>query len=63
MFNQHRLLGEKKNDTWIYENKEMQRTSKALKTVDLYLPKLVDCRTTRFYFVWRRRRHHDDEIY
>ena len=28
MFNQHRLLGEKKSDTWIYENKGMQRTSK-----------------------------------
>ena len=36
---------------------------KSLKTVDLYLPKLVHCRTTWFYFVWRRRRHHDDEIY
>ena len=36
---------------------------KSLKAVDLYLPKLVDCRTTWFYFVWRRRRHHDDEIY
>ena len=26
--NQHRLLGEKRNDTWIYEHKKMQRTSK-----------------------------------
>ena len=29
----------------------------------LYLLKLVDCKTTWLYFVWRRRRHHDDEIY
>ena len=28
IFNQHRLLGEKRNDTWIYEDKKMQRTSK-----------------------------------
>ena len=28
IFNQHRLLGEKKNDTWIYEDKKMLRTSK-----------------------------------
>ena len=24
MFNQHRLLGEKRKDTWIYEDKKMQ---------------------------------------
>ena len=35
---------------------------KSLKTVDLYLPKLVDCRTTWFYFVWRRRWHHNNEF-
>ena len=29
----------------------------------LYLPKLVDCRTMWLYFVWRRRQHHDDEIW
>ena len=46
--------------TRMRKNKGLQ---KSLKTVDLYLPKLVDCRTTWFYFVWRRRRHHDDEIY
>ena len=40
----------------MYEDKKMQRTSKSLKTVDLYLPKLGDCRTTWLYFVWRRRR-------
>ena len=57
IFNQHRLLGEKRNDTWIHEDKEMQRTSRSLKTVDIYLPKLVYCRTTWFYFVWRRRQH------
>ena len=28
IFNQHRLLGEKRNDTRIYEDKKMQRTSK-----------------------------------
>ena len=28
IFNQHRLLGKKRNDTWIYEDKKMQRTSK-----------------------------------
>ena len=46
IFNQHRLVGEKRNDTWIHEDKKMQRTSKSLKTVDLYLPKLVYCSTT-----------------
>ena len=43
--------------------KKCKGLQKSLKTVDLYLPKLVDCRTTWFYFVWRRPRHHDDEIY
>ena len=27
-FNDHRLLGEKRKDTWFYEDKKMQRTSK-----------------------------------
>ena len=37
------LLGEKRKDTWIYEDqKNAKNTSKnRLKTVDLYLPKLV----------------------
>ena len=25
IFNQHRLLGKKRNDTWIYEDKKMQK--------------------------------------
>ena len=42
IFSQHRLLGEKRKDTWIYEDKKMQRTLKnRLKTVDLNVPKLV----------------------
>ena len=37
----------KRNDTWIYEdNKKNNGLQKSLKTVDLSLPKLVDCRTT-----------------
>ena len=28
IFSQHRLLGEKRKDTWIYEDKKMQRTLK-----------------------------------
>ena len=39
---QHRLLGEKGKDIWIYEGKKMQRTlENSLKTEELYLPKLV----------------------
>ena len=42
--------------------KNTKTLKKSLKNRELYLPKLVDCRTTWFYCVWRRRRHHDDEI-
>ena len=43
IFSHHRLLGEKRKDTWIYEDqKNAKNTSKnRLKTVDLYLRKLV----------------------
>ena len=43
IFSQHRLLREKRRDTWIYEDqKNAKNTSKnRLKTVDLYLPKLA----------------------
>ena len=44
---------------WFRRTRKCKGLQKSLKTVDLYLPKLVDCRTTWFYFVWRRRRHHD----
>ena len=40
----------------------MKALEKSLKNRDLYLPKLVDCRTTWFYFVWRRRRHYEEEF-
>ena len=60
IFKQHRLLGEKKRTIPEFTRiKKCKGLQKLLKTV----PKLVDCRTTRFYFVWRRRRHHDDKIY
>ena len=62
IFNRHRLLAEKRKDTWIYEVKKYKALEKSLKNRELYLPKLVDCRTTWLYCVWRRRRHHDDEI-
>ena len=43
IFSHHGLLEEKRKDTWIYEDhKNAKNTSKnRLKTVDLYLPKLV----------------------
>ena len=56
------LVRRKRKDTWIYEVKKYKALEKSLKNKELYLPKLVDCRTTWFYCVWRRRRHHDDEI-
>jgi len=40
------LLGEKRKDTWIYEMKKYKALEKSLKNRALYLPKLVDCRTT-----------------
>ena len=43
IFSHHGLLGENRKDTWIYEDqKNAKNTSKnRLKTVALYLPKLV----------------------
>ena len=40
------LLAEKRKDTWIYEVKKYKALEKSLKNRELYLPKLVDCRTT-----------------
>ena len=37
---------EKRKDTWIYEVKKYKALEKSLKNRELYLPKLVDCRTT-----------------
>ena len=56
IFNGHCWLGEKRKDTWIYEVKKYKALEKSLKNRELYLPKLVDCRTTWFYCVWRCRR-------
>ena len=36
----------KRKDTWIYEDKKYKILEKSLKNKELYLPKLVDCRTT-----------------
>ena len=42
IFSQHRFLGEKRKDTWIYEDKKCKEHFKnRLKTEDLYLSKLV----------------------
>ena len=42
IFSQHRLLGKKKKDSWIYEDKKCKEHLKnRLKTVDSYLPSLV----------------------
>ena len=49
-----------RKDTWIYEDKKYKALKKSLKNKEVYLPKLLDCRTTWFYCVWRHRRHHDD---
>jgi len=40
------LLGEKRKDTWIYEDKKYKALEKSLKNKELYRQKLVDCRTT-----------------
>ena len=42
IFSQHRFLGEKRKDTWIYEEKKCKEHFKnRLKTEDLYPSKLV----------------------
>ena len=42
IFSQHRFLGEKRKDTWIYEDKKCKEHFKnRLKIEDLYLSKLV----------------------
>ena len=42
IFSRHRLLGENREDTWIYEDKKCKEHLKnRLKTEDLYLPNLV----------------------
>ena len=42
IFSQHRFLGEKRKDTWIYEDKKCKEHFKnRIKTEDLYLSKLV----------------------
>ena len=72
IFNQHRLLGEKRNDTWIYEDKKMQRTSKIAQNSgfmpaeasglhnDVILLCLASSTTPRrLYFDFTRRQHDD----
>ena len=39
------MIGERRKDTWIYEDKKYTALEKSLKNKELYLPKLVDCRT------------------
>ena len=56
------LVRRKKKGYLDLRGEKMQSPEKSLKNRELYLPKLVDCRTTWFYCVWRRRRQHDDEI-
>ena len=48
IINQHRLLGEKWNDTCrgFTKIRKCKGLQKSLETVDSYLLKLVDCRTT-----------------
>ena len=56
------MLGEKRNDTWIYEDKRMQRTSKIAQN-SRFIPAKACGLQEDVILLWRRRRHHDDEIY
>ena len=42
--------------------KKYKALEKSLKNREIYRPNFGDCRTTWFYCVWRRRRHHYDEF-
>ena len=42
------MLGEKRKDTWIYEDKKYKVLEKSLKNKELYLPKHHDTTTTKF---------------